>query len=373
MKREDSIYLLGTDGGLERVPLGGYTSEDILQKLIEDYPELLAGEQMDPDDPPRWLLVRREAGIPDSDASSDRWSADHLMLDHNGRPTIVEMKRSSDTRIRREVIGQMLDYAANATMYWPTDRIRMLAAATCGGSDKLDDRVRNLIGVENTDESLTQIEDYWRQVDNNLRNGELRLLFVADELPRELRRVIEFLNEHMPRIDVLGVEVRQFVGRSMKALVPRVIGLTERARQDKVSPPSRKISQTEILANCPDWSRPFFEDLIEQANQEAFRVVPGTKGFSVRVEQAPGKLLTLFSGYPPGSFGRPAPAIDVYILPFDKFEKLEVISQQLTKLAPFKVGGESMLTLLLEPGNLKNARAAAGYLCDLGRRIRTAA
>src|SRR2546428_562814 len=84
-----------------------------------------------------------------------------------------------------------------------------LAADTSGGPDKLDDRVRNLIGVENTDESLTQIEDYWRRVDNNLRSGELRLLFVADELPRELRRVIEFLNEHMPRIDVLGVEVRQ--------------------------------------------------------------------------------------------------------------------------------------------------------------------
>ena len=28
-------------------------------------------------------------------------------------PTLVEVKRSSDTRIRREVVGQMLDYAAN--------------------------------------------------------------------------------------------------------------------------------------------------------------------------------------------------------------------------------------------------------------------
>ncbi len=114
MKREDAIYMLAADGTLERVPLQTYPTEDLLQKLIEDYPALLAAEQIDPDDPPRWFLVKREAGIPDSDALSDRWSADHLLLDHLGRPTIVEVKRSSDTRIRREVVGQMLDYAANA-------------------------------------------------------------------------------------------------------------------------------------------------------------------------------------------------------------------------------------------------------------------
>jgi 5-methylthioribose kinase len=36
----------------------------------------------------------------------------------------VEVKRSSDTRIRREVVGQMLDYAANAVVYWPLEMIR---------------------------------------------------------------------------------------------------------------------------------------------------------------------------------------------------------------------------------------------------------
>jgi hypothetical protein len=39
-------------------------------------------------------------------------------------PTPVEVKRSSDTRLRREVVGQMLDYAANAIVYWPADHIR---------------------------------------------------------------------------------------------------------------------------------------------------------------------------------------------------------------------------------------------------------
>lgn len=372
MKNDDAIYMLGADGKLERVPLGAYSSELVLQKLIEDYPELLSGEQIDPDDPPRWLLVKREAGIPDADQSTDRWSADHLLLDQNARPTIVEVKRSSDTRIRREVIGQMLDYAANATVYWPADRIRALASETCGGADKLDEKIRLLIGSENTDDPLTDVENYWRRVDNNLRNGELRLLFVADELPRELKRVIEFLNEHMPRIEVLGVEVRQFSGQSMRALVPRVIGQTERARQDKVSAPAHKVSLSSFVETCPEWCRSFFEDLFEDAGKEGFRVVPGTKGFSVRAMGNTGKPVSLLWGFAPGSYGRTAPAIDINLSYLSPFENADVITQTVTKIAPFKLGGTSVLTMLLDTGNLKSGRDALKYIWQIGRKIQAA-
>jgi hypothetical protein len=62
--------------------------------------------------------------VPGSDESLGRFSLDHLFLDQDGIPTLVEVKRSSDTRIRREVIGQMLDYAANDVVYWPIEMIR---------------------------------------------------------------------------------------------------------------------------------------------------------------------------------------------------------------------------------------------------------
>jgi hypothetical protein len=35
----------------------------------------------------------------------------------------VEVKRSTDTRLRREVVGQMLDYAANAVVYSPVEHL----------------------------------------------------------------------------------------------------------------------------------------------------------------------------------------------------------------------------------------------------------
>lgn len=120
--KSDVMFLLGSDGELERIRYSPYSAETVLQELIANHPELLAGEQINPDDPPKWLMVRREAGIPDELGVPDRWSADHLLLDQRGVPTFVEVKRSTDMRIRREIVGQMLDYTASATLYWPTDR-----------------------------------------------------------------------------------------------------------------------------------------------------------------------------------------------------------------------------------------------------------
>lgn len=118
------IFLIQPNGDLVEMNEQPYDSEDLLQTLLAKYPSLLAGNQIDPQAPRKWLFIERESGVPSKEGGSGRWSADHLFLDQDAVPTIVEVKRSSDTRIRREVIGQMLDYAANAVVYWPADRLR---------------------------------------------------------------------------------------------------------------------------------------------------------------------------------------------------------------------------------------------------------
>jgi hypothetical protein len=107
------IYLIDKSGNLVELQNRPYDSEAHLQELLARYPNLLASDQMNRAEPRRWLLIAREMGLPSEEDGSNRWSVDHLFLDQDGIPTIVEVKRSSDSRIRREVIGQMLDYAAN--------------------------------------------------------------------------------------------------------------------------------------------------------------------------------------------------------------------------------------------------------------------
>ena len=232
MSSADTIFLVGREGGLQEIQETAYDREELLQTLIAEYPSLMAGHQIDEDDPPRWMLVCREMGVPGEDGGSDRWSLDHLFLDQRGIPTLVEVKRATDTRIRREVVGQMLDYAANAQKYWPVERIRRAAEEKAGGAGPLAERVAMLLELPD-DAAEEAIEDFWRDVDQNLRRGRLRLLFVADHIPTELRRIIEFLNDKMPDVHVVGLELVQYHRDGLRVLVPRVVGQTEAARTAK--------------------------------------------------------------------------------------------------------------------------------------------
>jgi len=209
-----------------------YELEDHLQELLARHPDLLAGGQMNRDDPRRWLLVSREAGLPDEQDGTARWSVDHLFLDQDGVPTLVEVKRSSDSRLRREVVGQLLDYAANAVAYWGVDEVRVLFERQCDsqGRDATED-VLEFLGPDGDPET------FWERVGTNLQAARLRLVFVADEVPAELQRIVEYLNEQMTGTEVLAVEIKQFVGGDLQNLVSRVIGQTQVARGAKGARP----------------------------------------------------------------------------------------------------------------------------------------
>ena len=169
-------------------------------------------------------MISREAALPSEENGSDRWSVDHLFLDQDAIPTFVEVKRSSDTRIRREVVGQMLEYAANAVVYWPVEEIRAKFDATC--------QAKGLNSEGALEAFLGPSEDsvaFWQKAKTNLQAGKIRMLFVADEIPKELRRIVEFLNEQMVPAEVLAIEIKQYTGQGYKSLVPRVHGQTEEA------------------------------------------------------------------------------------------------------------------------------------------------
>lgn len=243
------IFLLQSDDKLVEMKEQPYDSEVLLQELLAKYPNLLAGDQMNSTVPRRWILVSREAALPSEMDGSARWSVDHLFLDQDAVPTIVEVKRSSDTRIRREVVGQMLEYAANATTYWPIEELQRKLDETCQKEGfNPEEKLLELIG------GTAQVEDYWQSVKTNLKAGKVRMVFVADEIPTELQRIVEFLNGQMDPAEVLGVEVRQYVNErgKLKTLVPRLIGQTAEARDRKAGP--RGVVR--------QWDEPtFFEEL----------------------------------------------------------------------------------------------------------------
>ena len=246
-----TVYL-EREGKLIEMTKRRYDAEEVLQSLIATYPDLLAGED-DPSERTRLVLIEREVSIADSHDAAGRWSLDHLFVDQDGVPTLVEVKRSSDTRIRREVVGQMLEYAANGPRYWPPGSVRAHFEARCSrDGDEPDEVLQRTFGGE------LEVEEWWNAVDTNLREGTLRLLFVADEISKELKAIIEFLNEQMVRTTVLGVELPQLADEtgSQRMFVPVVIGLSERAESVKTGRKWRRWTVDEWLERHEELAEP---------------------------------------------------------------------------------------------------------------------
>ncbi|CAD5966049.1 hypothetical protein PCC9214_03500 [Planktothrix tepida] len=225
------IYLIQDDDRLVELMEQPYDSEDQIQELLETYPNLLAGDEVDRVTSRRWLLIARDITIPAEEDDGSRWSVDHLFLDQDSIPTIVVVKRSRNAEGRQKMIGQMLDYAANLALYWPIESIIAQFEANCREQGRDPEQVfEEFLGSDLNEDG------FWQKVRTNLQAGKLRLVFVADDIANPLRRVVEFLNKQTDLVEVLALEIKQYVSQEgLKTLVPRLIGQTAEAQQKKLS------------------------------------------------------------------------------------------------------------------------------------------
>ena len=251
----EKIHILLDGGNLEPLKEQPFATVAKLQELIGKHPELLAGEQMRPDDPLRWIFIKREMPI-------EGRAVDHLLIDHEARPTLVEVNKGSNQEIRRTIVGQMLDYAATATSVWSGDGMRRAFEddARKDGINpvvKLAQRLQDdaaEMGMEDMEGFANQ---FWEQAARNLSDNRLRLLFVADEIPIELERVVKFLNEQTrDALEILAVEVKQYPGRFGKALVSRLIRQDEPLGQD--APHSLGKAPNQCLCGCGEDANKLF-------------------------------------------------------------------------------------------------------------------
>lgn len=273
-----SIIYTVSDGQLTAMKPSAPENEDAMQLLVAKYPEIIADDDGD------LLLIKREQPIGDGQGDG-RWSLDHLFVTREGVPVLVELKRAVDTRLRREVVGQMLDYAANATAHWKAGTIAasFQATAIAGGQDPEELLSRFL-------PSGLDPETFWERVDASFAAGRVKLVFVADVIPRELARIVEFLNEQM-KAEVRAVELNWFEAEGVKAFTPRIIGETERAQASKGSggqalPP---ISQSEWIVMH---MRKYGAEAVDGAIK--FMEVVSEAGGHAEVAKQQGSLIAVF-------------------------------------------------------------------------------
>lgn len=297
------IYLIQDEDRLVEMIEQAYDNEDRLQELLEKYPNLIAGDQIDRATPRQWLLISREMPLPAEDEVNGQWSFEHLFIDQNAIPTLVAVKHTEDTRIRREIVGQMLDYAANVLIYWPIESIITQFESNCRDMGRDPEQVfEEFLGTD------AHEDRFWDKVKTNLQAGKLRLVFVSDEISPELRRVVEFLNEQLDPTEVLALEIKQYVSQNgLKTLVPRIIGQTAEAQQKKASATRERRRWDEVSFFHEFETRQGYEEAqmarkIQQwvrRHEPSVEVVWGTGdlygGFLAKLKQKGRKSIALFT------------------------------------------------------------------------------
>lgn len=95
----NQLYVL-TDKKAEVVTEHTYEAELELQTIVTENPHLLLEE----DSGKQLFLLEPEFKLSEYEGSSNAFSLDQLMIGSDGVPALVEVKRSGDNRIKREVV-----------------------------------------------------------------------------------------------------------------------------------------------------------------------------------------------------------------------------------------------------------------------------
>lgn len=206
----DNKLFLMNNGRAEKLEIQtkGYENERFLQEIIRDNPYLLE-RSLEGEIAKKLYLIKRELSVKVLEDGYNYYSLDHLMVDEDGIPVLVEVKRSTDTRIKREVVAQMLDYASSASK-WNVEELKRSF-------------LESNPEIETEREEMTT-EAFWKKVETNLSVEHLRLVFAADEIPDTLRVLIEFLDRSMKDIEVYGVELKPYKTGNTLLLASNIIG-----------------------------------------------------------------------------------------------------------------------------------------------------
>ncbi|WP_209440540.1 PDDEXK family nuclease [Paraburkholderia dilworthii] len=191
---------------------GDYSEAD-LQRLIHAHPSCLPIAEIDAifDDP---IAICTEL-----ETTAGR--IDNLMVTASGLPVIVECKLWRNPEARREVVGQILDYAKELTRWSSSDLQREVRQRLKVDGDPILKKVRAF--APTIDE--IQFND---ALTANLRRGRFLLLIVGDGIREGVEAISEYLQAHAGLHFTLGlVEMRMFLTPDGgRLVVPRVLART---------------------------------------------------------------------------------------------------------------------------------------------------
>jgi hypothetical protein len=182
-----------------------FSYEDILKRNIAELPRLVPLETVS-DEAVSYLTI------------GDEWPAgtgraDIVLVGSDGILTIVETKLSRNPEARREVVAQLLEYAAYLSE-WTIFEIQQRAEEFFR-SDKchpehrgrpFDQVLETFLENSGTDEGINSFKG---KIEQNLRQGRIRLIVAVDEVGEQAQKIVTFVNSYSS-FDIYLLQISAF-------------------------------------------------------------------------------------------------------------------------------------------------------------------
>jgi len=218
-RRDCSPVLVQTSGQampLERIPFTERRLEEgWLQRLLHDCPSILPVEELDPAFAPLIPLGREIA--------TEVGPIDVLYGSSTGALTIVEAKLWRNPEARRQVVGQIIDYAKELAS-WTYEELDAAVRASTGRG--IWDMVKQASEEGGSEDEAAFVD----RVSRNLRNGRFLLIVAGDGIHESVENMVSFL-QSTPQLQftLALVELQLYrVGSSNDSIlvVPQIVART---------------------------------------------------------------------------------------------------------------------------------------------------
>lgn len=160
---------------------GEMVLEDYIQALVHAHPTILPIAEVDPIFAGAVAICR--------ELSTPAGPIDNFLVTPSGLPVLVECKLWRNAEARREVVGQILDYAKELARFTVSDLQREVSKSLNLGPTALMDLLRA------ADPSVDEVT-FSDNLTANLRRGRFLLLLVGDGIRERVEAIADYLQEH---------------------------------------------------------------------------------------------------------------------------------------------------------------------------------
>lgn len=253
------------DSGWHLLSPQGFPNEATLHTLVENAPHLLplAGT-------PRLIVLGREVQL-----GSGR--ADLLAIEPNGRLSIIEIKLARNAEARRAVIAQVLAYAA---YLWGIDVATLEHEILY---KHLQDRGYKSLShalASNDQEGSFDAEAFATQLASYLKLGHFRLVFVLDEAPEELLRLVNYLESVSEQLVIDVITLSSYSVNGSHILVPQRVEAERPQPEPAQTAPSPSKTWGQLVEGAGD-----FVASIDTAPEESRPLLRRLGNWAIHLEQ----------------------------------------------------------------------------------------